>query len=118
MLLPTIPAPMITTCWLASSLDSELAAISCDISDAGQARQRTMRASVGGRRWVAVSMAAMPSQKQRMLTGEAYFADDPELLADRCRAGLLTARLNATSVAQPPLRRQILADLLGALGAQ
>ena len=73
---------------------------------------------MGGRRWVAVSMAAMPSQKQRMLTGEAYFADDPELLADRCRAGLLTERLNATSVAEPPLRRQILADLLGALGDQ
>jgi maltose O-acetyltransferase len=61
-------------------------------------------------------MAAMASQKQRMLAGEPYFADDPELLVDRRHARLLTERLNATSVAEAELRRGILVDLLGALG--
>ena len=61
-------------------------------------------------------MAPMPSQKRRMLSGEPYFANDPDLLADRRRARLLTERLNATSVAEPELRREILADLLRALG--
>jgi maltose O-acetyltransferase len=61
-------------------------------------------------------MAAMPSQKQRLLTGEPYFANDRQLLADRRDARLLTERLNATSAAEPALRREILANLLGVLG--
>jgi maltose O-acetyltransferase len=63
-------------------------------------------------------MAAMPSQKHRMLAGESYFANDPELVADRRRARLLGERLNAGSSAEPDLRREILDDLLGALGDQ
>jgi maltose O-acetyltransferase len=63
-----------------------------------------------------VRMTPMESQKQRMLSGEAYFADDPELRSDRRRAGLATEELNACSVADLPRRRKILVGLLGALG--
>ena len=38
----------------------------------------------------------MTSAKERMLAGELYVADDPELLADHARARLLVERFNAT----------------------
>jgi maltose O-acetyltransferase len=38
------------------------------------------------------------THKQRLLAGESYLADDPELLADRYRCRLVTERLNATRV--------------------
>jgi maltose O-acetyltransferase len=51
-----------------------------------------------------------------MLAGEAYLADDAQLVADRRRCRLLTERLNATSIAEPSAREQILRTLLGAIG--
>ena len=58
----------------------------------------------------------MPSHKERMITGEPYLADDPELLDDRRRCRLLTEQLNATSVADPFGREEILRSLLGHIG--
>lgn len=58
----------------------------------------------------------MPSHKDRLLAGEPYLADDPELLEDRHRCRLLTEQLNATSVAEPFAREEILRTLLGAVG--
>jgi maltose O-acetyltransferase len=58
----------------------------------------------------------MPSHKDRMLAGEPYLADDPELLDDRRRCRMLTEQLNATSVAEPFGRQEILRSLLGAVG--
>jgi maltose O-acetyltransferase len=51
-----------------------------------------------------------------MLAGEPYLSDDPELIADRQRARLLTEQLNATSVADPFEREEILRALLGFVG--
>jgi maltose O-acetyltransferase len=51
-----------------------------------------------------------------MLSGEQYLSDDPELRDDRRRARLLTEQLNATSVAAPYEREEILRALLGSFG--
>lgn len=51
-----------------------------------------------------------------MLAGERYLAADPELAADMRRAAVLTERFNATSAEEPDARRQVLLELLGALG--
>jgi maltose O-acetyltransferase len=51
-----------------------------------------------------------------MLAGEPYVSDDPELREDRRRCRLLTERFNATSVAEPAVRQEILRTLLGSLG--
>ncbi|MCX4549971.1 sugar O-acetyltransferase [Streptomyces sp. NBC_01267] len=58
----------------------------------------------------------MTSQKQRMLAGELYLADDPELAADALRAAVLSEQFNATSAADPEGRRTALAELLGKVG--
>jgi maltose O-acetyltransferase len=58
----------------------------------------------------------MTSQKQRMLRGESYRADDPELAAERHRCRLLVERLNAASVADGASIASILGELLGAFG--
>ena len=58
----------------------------------------------------------MPSHKHRMLAGEPYLADDPELRDDRRRCRLLTEQLNATSAGEPFAREEILRSLLGAIG--
>ncbi len=58
----------------------------------------------------------MSSQKELMLAGRPYLADDAELLADRRRCRLLTEQLNATSVAEPVARQALLRTLLGAVG--
>ncbi|GAB3432624.1 sugar O-acetyltransferase [Actinophytocola sediminis] len=52
----------------------------------------------------------MGSQKERMLAGELYLADDPELIADARRAEELIDRFNATG------SREVLAELIGELG--
>ncbi len=56
------------------------------------------------------------SHKDRMLAGEPYRADDPELLADRLRCRELTERLNGTTVAEPAARLELLRTLLHELG--
>ncbi len=54
---------------------------------------------------------------ERMLAGDPYLADDPEIAALSTRAQLLTERYNATSVTEGGLRRELLAELLGTCGA-
>lgn len=58
----------------------------------------------------------MTGQKQRMLAGELYIADDPELAADASRAAELSEKFNSSSVTDPTARRAILATLVGSLG--
>lgn len=58
----------------------------------------------------------MGEQKDRMLQGELYLADDPELAADHRRCRLLVERYNATSVTEGAERRRILGELLGHVG--
>ena len=58
----------------------------------------------------------MTTHKQRLLAGESYLADDPELLADRHSCRLAIERLNATSVGDTDTRQSILRELLGGLG--
>lgn len=55
-------------------------------------------------------------QKDRMLAGEPYLADDPELAADALRAARLSEAFNASSAGDPQGRCGILAELLGELG--
>ncbi|XXZ10794.1 sugar O-acetyltransferase [Sorangium sp. So ce315] len=56
------------------------------------------------------------SMRERMLAGDLYIADDPEI-AERSAAALdLMAAYNATSVRQRPLRRRLLEQLLGSIG--
>jgi maltose O-acetyltransferase len=58
----------------------------------------------------------MASQKERMLRGEPYIADDPELNAERLRCRQLCERLNAAGAADGRLIGEILRELLGAFG--
>jgi maltose O-acetyltransferase len=54
--------------------------------------------------------------KERMLRGELYVFDDPELAADSARAQELLERYNATSHVQQELRDALLRELLGGVG--
>ncbi len=54
--------------------------------------------------------------KQRMLRGELYKFDDPELVADHARAQELLERYNATHHVDQDLRDSLLRDLLGEVG--
>lgn len=58
----------------------------------------------------------MSEQKERMLRGELYVADDAELQADAARCAGLLARFNATRPTDMDERRQILVELLAELG--
>ncbi|WP_336343238.1 sugar O-acetyltransferase [Halalkalicoccus ordinarius] len=60
----------------------------------------------------------MTSEKERMLTGELYDADDSELVAERERARDLTRRYNHTTVHDQPERRELLEKLLGSCGEE
>ncbi|WNB85724.1 sugar O-acetyltransferase [Cellulomonas sp. ATA003] len=56
------------------------------------------------------------TMRERMLAGDLYIADDPEI-AEAAHASLdLMAAYNATSSRQEPLRRRLLDELLGSLG--
>jgi maltose O-acetyltransferase len=59
----------------------------------------------------------MGRMKERMLRGELYVADDEDLEADFARAQDLLARYNATAHAEQGVRDDILAELLGSVGA-
>ena len=59
----------------------------------------------------------MAENKERMLRGELYIADDPELLADYHRGRLLVERFNALSVTNEEGGRRLLEELLGRFGA-
>lgn len=56
------------------------------------------------------------SQKQRMLAGELYSAQDPELIEARRRARRACREYNASSESDPALRTRLLGSLLGACG--
>jgi maltose O-acetyltransferase len=56
------------------------------------------------------------SQRERMLAGDNYIADDPELTREANRAALLTAELNNTAADDHPSRFRILGELLGNVG--
>lgn len=57
------------------------------------------------------------TMRERMLAGDPYIADDAELGEASMRAEDLTAAYNATTSRQGPLRRQLLEELLGSIGA-
>jgi maltose O-acetyltransferase len=56
------------------------------------------------------------SMRERMLAGELYLADDPELLAGRLRAATLSKEYNDASPADDAGRMRLLRELLGAVG--
>ncbi len=55
------------------------------------------------------------SEKAKMLAGELYTADDPELAADAARAAAWMARYNAVDTG-PDARRALLAEGMGSVG--
>ncbi|MEV6814177.1 sugar O-acetyltransferase [Micromonospora sp. NPDC051296] len=58
----------------------------------------------------------MTSMKERMLAGEPYIAEGPEIAADLDRAARLMERFNTSSADDPDDRRAALRELLGELG--
>ena len=58
----------------------------------------------------------MLTEKQRMLRGELYLANDPELVAARLRTRVLLHRYNASSPEAVAERRVLLLELFGKLG--
>jgi maltose O-acetyltransferase len=61
-------------------------------------------------------MARLDSEKDRMLRGEPYLANDPALLEERRRCRLVCERFNATGFEETAARRAILSELLAQLG--
>lgn len=61
-------------------------------------------------------MTAPKTQKEKMLAGELYLADDSELRAARERAARLTAEFNAMAVHESDPARAVLRKVLGRLG--
>ena len=55
--------------------------------------------------------------RDRMLAGDPYLADDPEIVADAMRARRLVDRFNRTTADQAEERRALLGELLGGIGA-
>src|SRR4051812_36672197 len=58
------------------------------------------------------------TMRERMLAGELYLADDPELVRDLARAAALRHRLNAMDPTDGSAVRAVLTDLLGAFGEE
>jgi maltose O-acetyltransferase len=58
------------------------------------------------------------SMRERMLAGELYLADDPELIEAYERAQELTTAYNATGVRERSRRHELLGELLGAVGEE
>src|SRR4051812_36058611 len=56
------------------------------------------------------------TMRERMLAGDLYIADDPELAEASARALDLADAYNATTVRQGPLRRRLLEELLAEVG--
>jgi maltose O-acetyltransferase len=54
--------------------------------------------------------------RERMLAGELYIADDPELARDSVRAQRLTYQINTMDPTDHQRRRELLTELLGAFG--
>lgn len=60
----------------------------------------------------------MPSEREKMLAGELYLGTDPELVAASERARRLLLRFNALDPSAARERDQLLAELLGSIGAR
>jgi maltose O-acetyltransferase len=60
---------------------------------------------------------AEPTMRERMLAGDLYLADDPELGRDLDRAAALSHRLDNLDPTDGAARRTLLTELLGAFGA-
>ena len=58
------------------------------------------------------------SNRQRMLAGDHYIADDPDLRRESNRAAVLTAQFNATAGDDHAGRDRILRELLGSVGPE
>src|ERR1044072_7168503 len=58
----------------------------------------------------------MGDMKDRMLRGELYVADDPDLVADNARAQALLDRYNATRADEREERDPVLCERPGAVG--
>jgi maltose O-acetyltransferase len=58
----------------------------------------------------------MSGMKDRMLRGELYIADDPELAEDHYRASTLLERFNRTRLEEQEERARLLRELLGNVG--
>lgn len=56
------------------------------------------------------------TMRERMLAGELYIADDPQLAADDARAQALTHRFNTMDPTDQAGRREVLTSLLGRYG--
>jgi maltose O-acetyltransferase len=56
------------------------------------------------------------SQRERMLAGDSYLPDDPELQELNRRAARLTEQYNRSSIDEPEERRRILDELLASVG--
>jgi maltose O-acetyltransferase len=57
-----------------------------------------------------------PTMRERMLAGELYLADDPDLARELDRAAALSHRLNSADPTDFAHRRELLTELLGAFG--
>jgi maltose O-acetyltransferase len=64
----------------------------------------------------AIVGCSMPSEREKMLSGELYDAADPELRDLRARARDLCSALNTSRDAEPARRRELLEQLLGSGG--
>lgn len=58
----------------------------------------------------------MPTEKEKMLAGELYNAADPQLVVERRHARNLLKAYNDSLDEEQSLRRQLLSELLGAVG--
>ncbi|MCA9818435.1 MAG: sugar O-acetyltransferase [Cyanobacteriota/Melainabacteria group bacterium] len=56
------------------------------------------------------------SEKQKMLAGEFYIADDPELAQDNKKASLWMDRYNRSHTLSQPEREELLRELFGSVG--
>lgn len=56
------------------------------------------------------------SMRERMLAGDLYIADDPQLAADSRRAAALMQKFNNSDPTDPEARRALLRELLGSFG--
>jgi len=70
---------------------------------------------LGHARWVVISVR-MQSQRERMLSGALYRANDPDLVASRRACQRLLDVFNTTRADDDDVRQQLLRELLGSLG--
>jgi maltose O-acetyltransferase len=63
-----------------------------------------------------MGQASTRTQRDRMLAGELYVADDPQIAAESRRAAELYQRFNSSPPGAPAGRQAILRELLGTLG--